>query len=126
VAARLEESKRELDVLADKASRVGALDAINGIEAARKKVDKVAARVRWADRGYSGFFDAVKIDEAVLDRVYRFDLGLAAAVEEALQAARAAEAGAGGVGPALAALVGRLDALDAALAERERILSGVR
>jgi hypothetical protein len=126
MAVRLEESKRDLDTLAANASRVGALDAINDIETARKRTDKVAARLRYADRGYAGFFDAIKVDEAVLDRVYQLDLALLAGVEEARAAAKAAGVAAGGVGPALQALVGKLDALDAALGERERLLSGVR
>jgi hypothetical protein len=126
LATRLEESKKDLDTLAANASRVGALDAINDIETARKRTDKVAARLRYADRGYAGFFDAIKVDEAVLDRVYQFDLALLTGVEEARAAAKAAGVAAGGVGPALQALVAKLDALDAALAERERLLSGVR
>jgi hypothetical protein len=39
------------------------VDAINDVEAARQRLDRVAARVRYAERGYSGFFDAVKVDE---------------------------------------------------------------
>lgn len=126
LASRLEDSKRELDALADKASRVGALDAIGDVEAARKRVDKVAARIRWADRGYSGFFDAVKIDESVLDRIYRFDVGLLDAVENARDAARAAGAAAGGIGPALQELLARLDALAGSLRERDELLNGIR
>ena len=126
MAARLEGSKRDLDTLAANASRVGALDAINDIETARKRTDKVAARLRYADRGYSGFFDAIKVDEAALDRVYQFDLALVNGVEEARAAAKAAGAAAGGISPALEALVGKLDALDAALGEREQLLSGIR
>jgi len=126
MASRLEGAKKSLDTLSANASRVGALDAINDVETARKRLDKVAARMRYADRGYAGFFDAIKIDEAVLERVYRFDLALLTGVEEARAAAEAAEAAAGGVGPALAGLVESLDALDAALDEREQILTGVR
>jgi hypothetical protein len=66
------------------------------------------------------------VDDAVLDRVYRFDLALLAGVEEARESAQAAGAAAGGVGPALETFIARVDALDAALGEREQILSGVR
>jgi hypothetical protein len=126
LAVRLEQAKKSLDTLSANASRVGALDAINDIETARKRLDKVAARMRYADRGYAGFFDAVKIDEGALDRVYRFDLALLTGVEAAREAAQAAEVAAGGVGPALQELIGRLDALDTALGDREQILAGIK
>ncbi len=126
MAARLEGAKKPLDTLSANASRVGALDAINDIETARKRLDKVAARIRYANRGYAGFFDAIKIDDAILDRVYRFDLALLGGVEEAREASLAAGAAAGGVGPALQGFIARLDALDEALGEREQILSGVK
>jgi hypothetical protein len=126
MAVRLEGAKKDLDTLSANASRVGELDAINDIETARKRLDKVAARIRYADRGYAGFFDAVKVDETVLDRVYQFDVALLVGVEEAREAAQAAGAAAGGVGPALQGFIGRLDALDEALGEREQILSGVK
>src|SRR5262245_34588248 len=64
LAKRLEQQKATLNTLANAATRGGSLDAINDIETARKRLDKIVARVRYADRGYSGFFDAVKIDEA--------------------------------------------------------------
>lgn len=125
LASRLEESKGALDGLAAAASRTGALDAINDIETAKKRLDKVVARIRYADRGYSGFFDTIKVDEAALDRVYRFDLSLLGGVDDARAAAMAA-AGAPNVAPAVQALIAKLDALDTVLSERESILSGIQ
>ena len=58
-------ARRRSTRLAAAATRGGDLDVINDIETARKRLDKVANRVRYADRGYSGFFDAVKVDEAI-------------------------------------------------------------
>ena len=117
LASRLEECKKTLNHWAAEASRGGALDAINGIEAARKGLEKVVARIRYADRGYAGFFDAIKVDEAMLARVYEFDYALLAGVE-----AVAAAAGRGDV----AGMATAIDALDQRLAEREEILSGIR
>jgi len=125
LAKRLEQHKAALNTLANAATRGGSLDAINDIETARKRLDKIVARVRYADRGYSGFFDAVKIDEAILARVYQFDLDLANGVDEieaaAQEAARAAD-----VKAAVPALMSKIDAFDAHLSERESILSGVK
>jgi hypothetical protein len=126
LAGRLEGNKKALNQIADQATRGGTLDAINDVEAARKRLDRVAARLRYADRGYSGFFDAVKVDEAVLARVYEFDLSLldgVEAVHAATEAARAA--GPDGVRPAVQAVVGAVDRLDERLTERDAILRGL-
>ncbi len=63
LADRLETCKKGLNEAATAVSRSGNLDGINDIETARKRLDKVIARIRHADRGYSGFFDPVKVDE---------------------------------------------------------------
>jgi len=123
LASRLEESKKGLDGLAATASRAGTLDAINDIETARKRLDKVVARIRYADRGYAGFFATIKVDESALDRVYRYDLGLLQGVEDARGALAA---GATNPTQAVKEMIGRLDTLDAALAERESILNGIK
>jgi len=87
----------------------------------------VSARVRYAERGYSGFFDAVKVDETVLGRIYQFDLSLLEGVEAVRTATEAARAaGAAGARPALQAVTAAVDALDARLNEREAVLRGVR
>jgi hypothetical protein len=119
LASQLDACKKPLNDWANQATRIGALDAINDIETARKRLDKAANRIRYADRGYSGFFDAVKVDEAMLARVYEFDLALLGQVEDVRKAC------AGGL-DAAPGLIARLDELDAKLAGREAILSGVR
>lgn len=126
LAARLETGKKGLDEAADRATRGGGLEAINDVETARKRLDRVTARLRYAERGYSGFFDLVKVDEAALARVYELDLSLLAAVE----AVRGASEGVRGsapadIGSAAQAVVTALDALDARLNDREAILRGV-
>src|SRR5712691_8848151 len=125
LASRLEESKKGLDGFAAAASRAGALYAINDIETARKRLDKVVARVRYADRGYAGFFATIKVDEAALDRVYRYDLSLLQGVDDARKAASGAAAASDPAG-SVRDMIARLDALDAALSERETILSGIQ
>jgi hypothetical protein len=115
LASRLDECKQALNQAADAATRAGSLAAINDLETARKRLDRLANRIRYADRGYAGFFDPVKVDEAMLARVYEFDLSLL----EGVEAARAARTD-------VAALLSALEALDARLADREGILAGVK
>jgi hypothetical protein len=117
IAARLEECKRPLNDIAAALTRSGGLEAINDVESAKKRLDKVIARIRYADRGYAGFFDTIKVDDTVLARVYEFDLSLLQQTETARQAI--------GQGK-LAEFAATVDAMDARLGEREAILSGVR
>lgn len=120
LAKLLEQCKRPLNDAAAALSRTD-LDAINDVETAKKRLDKAIARVRHADRGYGGFFDAVKVDEAMLDRVYQFDLALL----ENVQAIRA-RAGELRDRQALVALIAAIDAIDSQLNEREALLSGAK
>jgi len=62
-------------------SRKGSLDHLDIASTTEKLLDRLANRIRHADYGSSGFFDAVKIGEAELQELYRFDLELSLAVE---------------------------------------------
>jgi hypothetical protein len=124
LASRLEECKKPLNDVAAAATRSGSLDLINDVEAARKRLDRVVARIRFADRGYAGFFDAVKVEEDTLARVYEFDLALVGEVASVVEAAPPSAADPAATRAALNELVGRIDALDARLAERDALLSG--
>ena len=115
LATRLEACKKPLNDAAAAVSRSGDLSAINDIETARKRLDKLVARIRFADRGYAGFFDTVKVDEAALARVYEFDLALV----EGVDAVRASSGDA-------KAMTAKIDEIDARLADREKVLSGIR
>jgi hypothetical protein len=126
MASRLEGTKKALNDLSAAASRTGAWDVVTDIETARKRLDKVVARIRFADRGYSGFFDAVKVDEATLDRVYEFDLGLLQNVEAIVGASGEAAQAPSGPKAALQSLIGAIDALDTRLGERDALLRAIQ
>ena len=125
ISARLEDGKKALNQVAAALTRGGDLDVINDVETARKRIDKVANRIRYAERGYSGFFDAVKVDETILAKVYAFDMGLVEDVD-GVRAAASAATGASDPRAAEQDLIGRIDALDARLSERENVLRGVK
>ena len=125
ISKRLEDGKKALNQVAAALTRGGDLDVINDVETARKRIDKVANKIRYAERGYSGFFDAVKVDETVLAKVYAFDMGLIEDVDS-VRAAAAAAAQAGDARTAVQDLIGRIDALDARLSERENVLRGIK
>ena len=125
LASRLEEGKKSLNQVAAAITRGGVLEAINDVETARKRLDRVANRIRYAERGYTGFFDAIKVDETVLAKVYSFDMGLIEDVDGVRGAAAAAVQAAEPRG-AVQDLIGRIDALDSRLTERENVLRGVK
>jgi hypothetical protein len=114
LAARLDRARKSLDDTAAAATRGGALDGINDIETARKRLDRVANRIRYAERGYAGLFDALKVDEDALARVYAFDVALVEGVDAIDRAA------------GVQAMTAAIDALDARLSDRESVLRGIQ
>ena len=69
-AKRLERVVRELHEIAAKS----ALDELEDLQALILEVEKLRSELRFADRGYSGFFDEAKLDAvASLDAVYEKD-----------------------------------------------------
>jgi hypothetical protein len=62
-------------------TKAGRLEVLGAAGSAEKALDRLANRIRHADYGASGFFDAVKIREEELDRLYAFDLALSDTVE---------------------------------------------
>ena len=89
----------------------GALDSVTDIDRLLKRLEKVTDEIRFADRGYSGWFDVHKVREEELDKLYEFDVALAenvASVEEAAKAlATAADLG----GPIKSQVDGMIDLL---------------
>jgi len=122
LAKRLEGVKGPLNEWSSQAGRSGDLEIINDIETARKRLDAAVARIRFADRGYSGFFDVVKVDDAALARVYEFDLSLLELVEGVYSSS--ADASAKSPKEKVQAVLSALKALDGRLAERETALRG--
>jgi len=63
-------------------SESGGLEGLQVLGEAEKALDGLAQEVRYADYGYTGFFDVAKIYEAQLDQVYAFDLDFVTKIEE--------------------------------------------
>jgi hypothetical protein len=61
------------------AGKIGALGAFDRLD---RQLDGLSQAVRFADYGATGLFDAVKIKDAELQRLYDFDLSLLADLEE--------------------------------------------
>jgi hypothetical protein len=65
-----------LEKLILKLTEAKQLESVDDVDRAVRKLRTVADRIRLADYGVSGFFDAVKFEEQELDRIYEFDLSL--------------------------------------------------
>jgi hypothetical protein len=54
----------------------GQIDLLDDLESAAIKLRTFSDRVRRATRGYTGLFDAIKINEAELQKIYAYDATL--------------------------------------------------
>ncbi len=86
----------------------GALTAAGGFDRLTKKLEKAADMVRFASRGYRGWFDMHKVQENELDKLYQFDCSLTEDTEKLETDFRA-------VGAAVESGTGISEALDVAI-----------
>ena len=118
--------KRRLRDKARAFTDAGEIAALTPFDRLDRRLDGFEQAVRFADYGASGFFDAVKIYEEELDKLYQFDLSLLddlAALGG--DVAAVPPPGAGDPAPALAAVAERLAALEDKWNGRERVIGGV-
>lgn len=86
IAARYEELWQRLSGLQRDLIRAGDIARVGDLEAAAIKLRQFIDRVKTASYGYSGFFDAVKVNEEDLARVYAYDLALMEKADEVSRA----------------------------------------
>jgi hypothetical protein len=120
LAARLDEGRASLNGLRNQATDAGRLSTLDTIGRLDRTIQKSVSSLRYADYGFSGLFDQVKIREAELDQIYAYDAGLVGdvvALADALKAAQAASA----EGDALSDLAASAETLDLKIARRREI-----
>ncbi len=101
------------------------LDALTPLDLLSRQLERLGSEVRYADRGYSGFFDLVKIKEADLDALYETDARLAGQAAALAEGCR--ELASGPLDDEKrAALLARLGEATALLAQRTETLKGYR
>ncbi|HOU15877.1 MAG TPA: hypothetical protein PKZ84_22460 [Anaerolineae bacterium] len=92
IVGRMRTVKTQLDGLQQDLIGAGKFDLLDETGSAATQIQTFIDRVRTAAYGYGGLFDAVKVKEDDLDRVYEFDsalLGYADRIENAIGNARA-------------------------------------
>jgi len=82
LAQTLSHEKNVLDEIMLTLTSSQRLSVLNEVDRAKKKLEKVVDRLKFASYGASGFFDVVQIKEGELDKLYQFDLSLAESVSQ--------------------------------------------
>lgn len=102
-----------------------ALKTAGGFDRLTKKLEKVADKVRFAARGYRGWFDMHKVREEELDKLYQFDVALVEDVEKLeddFAAVTDAVSGGGDVAGALETAIASLDAFSTRMDGRSQLV----
>jgi hypothetical protein len=76
IANRFEELWHRVSTLQRDFISQGAIGLLDDLESAAIKLRTFADRVRRAKRGYSGLFDAIKINEEELTKLYQYDASM--------------------------------------------------
>lgn len=100
------------------------LDRLAELDRTERRLRTVSDRIRLADYGYAGFFDALKINESDLDVLYQHDLSLTEQVKLIVDKAGVLTAG-DDMSARLAELDAAIDALDERFDAREKKIMGV-
>jgi hypothetical protein len=123
LAEQVDRARRGLQRKIRDWSRAGNLGNLDLAASIDKALDRLANRIRHADYGYTGFFDAVKIRARELDVLYDFDLTLMDTVEEL--AVRIETLPSTASEPALRSLLEAVDEADRSFDGRARIFEDV-
>lgn len=101
IAGQLEDQRRRLVELQNRAISQAQIEYLDDLERTVMKLQLLMDRIKTASYGYAGLFDALKVKEEQLDRLYDFDARVLASVNviaadvDQVESAIAAREGAG-------------------------------
>jgi hypothetical protein len=124
IAERLDTCLGKLDDVKLGLVKAGNLDALGEVDVVMRKLRTAADRVRFADYGYAGMFDPVKVGEQKLDELYAFDKSLETDAGSIVELATALSAASPSLRGDISLLSDRIEALDARFSEREHLITG--
>ena len=122
MAERLQASKRHLDAYGRSLADAAKIDDLPICDKLRRGVDRVLARIRSSVHGYSGLFDAKRIDEDRLEDVYDCDASLLDEIETLGGEMDRLEKSDAPPAEVITGLLQKLDAIDEKLDQREKLL----
>jgi len=127
LAARFDEARRRLLGAMDHLTGAGRLAEAALLQKANLQLQLLVDRLRTAPHGYAGWFDALKVQQAELDRLYAFDRALATGADRVseLVAKVASQAAAGeNTSAEASALANVIDELNDTFARRSEAITG--
>lgn len=125
MADRLQRAKAAVDEYMVSLVNAGRLDALHTCERLKNKLDALINKMRSAVRGYSGFFDYVRVDEELLDRVYQHDMAMVEDIQNLAAAAGQLVVKPDPSGAAESLLLQQVGELDRRFDQRADLLNGV-
>lgn len=130
IAARLEEIRLKFSTVHQELSRdiLMAIDHAEPLGRVDTRFNALIGKIKDAPVGYAGFFDAVKVKEEDLARIYAFDNAMLNHVEQ-IEASTAvlnkAASDGGDVGAAIRELDGALQAANTSFNSRDEVIQGI-
>jgi hypothetical protein len=82
ISSRWEEQWGRISQIQREMISAGQLEYVDDLEAAAIKIRAFVDRVKGASYGYAGFFDAIRINEGELSKLYEYDLALLQSVDK--------------------------------------------
>ncbi len=125
LTGRLQRSKRNLDDFTRTLADAGQIDGLPLCDRMRNRLDKVISKIDGAMHGYSGFFDFVRVDEGLLDRVYEHDMALMDDVDALAESIERLTVKADTPGAAMPELIRRIESVEQKVDRRSDLLEGL-
>jgi hypothetical protein len=125
LAGRLRQGKEKIQDVRDKLVEESKLERLDDVDRVDLVFENVVDRLGFASYGYAGFFDAARVDEEALDRLYEYDEALAKAVDDILAKADAVAAAGDEIKKPLDELKAELRAFEDKLDKRKETILGV-
>jgi hypothetical protein len=124
VGERLDACLGKLDALKLDLIKTSGMDALGEADVTMRKLRTVRDRIQFADYGYAGMMDPVKVGIEKLDELMAFDKTLEADAAAIAELAGTLSAASPSVRADIGILNGKIEALDARFSERERLITG--
>lgn len=128
IALKFHDQWKRVSELQQEFASAGELAVLDDLETAATKIQTFIDRIQTAARGYSSFFDSVKVNEEELAKIYEFDaalLDLADGVSSAIDNVRSS-VGTDGLPAAVRHLVSLARDLVSTFDQRDEIVKGVQ